>query len=141
MGGTGGTSTGNDTGGDGATGRIRIDGLVAGTTVPGAAGSTFIGPVIDTLVSTTVTGRADGGSTVTLYVLDHSGNPVGASPYTAATSGTPGTVGAWSISSVTFPLGTGYLATKQSTSAGTVQVFGRGRATRGVHLIHWREVY
>ncbi len=136
---TGGTSTGNAGGGAGGDGRIRIDGLASGS-VPGTAGSKFIGPVIDKLVGTTVSGRADGGSSITLYVYDGTGAQVSGSPYTTSASGSTGTVGTWSISSVTFPSGTNYLVVKQSTS-GSVEVFGPGRATRKVHLINWREVY
>ncbi len=85
-------------------------------------------------------GRADGGSTITLYVYDDTGTQVTGSPHTTSASGSTGTVGTWSISSVTFPAGVGYLAVKQSTT-GSVEVFGPGRATKGVHLINWREVY
>jgi hypothetical protein len=140
AGGTAGTSgsTGG-TGGAGGTGRIRIDGQASGASVPGTAGSKFIGPVIDTLVGTTVTGRADGGSTVTLYVYDQTGAQVG-SPYSTSASGSSGSVGTWTISSVTFPSsGTGYLAVKQSS--GSYAVFGPGRATKGIQVINWREVY
>ncbi|MEE8060684.1 MAG: DUF2341 domain-containing protein [Gemmatimonadales bacterium] len=140
AGGTGGTSTGTAGGGNGGSGRIRIDGLASGGTVPGSAGSENIGPVIDTLEGTTVTGRADGVSDITLYVYDENGNQVTGSPYTAVTSGGSGTMGTWSISNVTFPSGIAYLAVKQGTS-GNVEVFGLGRATRGIHLIYWREVY
>ena len=108
--------------------------------MPGSAGSENIGPVIDTLEGTTVTGRADGVSDITLYVYDENGNQVTGSPYTAVTSGGSGTVGTWSISNVTFPSGIAYLAVKQGTS-GNVEAFGLGRATRGIHLIYWREVY
>jgi hypothetical protein len=139
AGGTGGTSTGNAAGGAGGTGRIRIDGLSSGSTVPGTAGSKFIGPVIDTLVDTTVKGRANGGSTVTLYVYDSTGAQVSGSPYTTSASGSSGTVGTWTINNVTFPSGTGYLAVKQTS--GSAEVFGPGRATKGIHLINWREVY
>ncbi len=141
AGGAGGTSTGSAGGGTGGSGRIRIDGLAAGVTTPGTAGSKFIGPAIDTLVDRTVKGRADGDSTVTLYFYDQTGAQVTGSPYTTTASGSSGTVGTWTITNVTFPGGIGYLAVKQSTSGGTVQVFGCGRATRGVHLIQWREVY
>jgi hypothetical protein len=138
--GSAGTSTGTAAGGAGGIGRIRIDGLAAGATVPGTSGaSKFIGPVIDTLVGTSVTGRADGGTTVTLYVYDSTGAQVGASPYTTSASGSSGTVGTWTISGVTFPSGTGYLAVKQSS--GTYAVLGPGRATKGLQIIHWREVY
>ncbi|MGH7408186.1 MAG: DUF2341 domain-containing protein [Candidatus Methylomirabilales bacterium] len=137
--GTGGTSTGTAAGGAGGTGRIRIDGLAASATVPGTAGSKFIGPVIDTLVDRTVKGRADGGATVTLYVYDQTGAQVSGSPYTTSASGSSGTVGTWTISNVTFPSGTAYLAVKQTS--GSVQVFGPGRASKGLHLINWREVY
>ncbi len=129
----------NAAGGAGGSGRIRIDGLASGSTVPGTAGSKFIGPVIDTLVDTTVSGRADGGSSITLYLYDETGAQVTGSPYTTSASGSTGSVGTWSISSVTFSSGTGYLAVKQTS--GSVQVFGPGRATRGIHLINWREVY
>jgi hypothetical protein len=139
AGGAGGTSIGNAAGGAGGTGRIRIDGLSSGSTVPGTAGSKFIGPVIDNLVGTTVTGRADGGSSVSLYVYDQNGAQVTGSPYNTSASGTSGSVGTWTINNVTFPSGTGYLAVKQTT--GSVQVLGPGRATKGVHLINWREVY
>ena len=115
--------------------------MATGGTVPGTAGSKFIGPVIDTLVGTTVTGRAEGGSTVTLYVYDSTGAQVSGSPYTTTATGSSGAARAWNISSVTFPSGTGFLAVKQSTSSGTVQVFGPGRATKGLHLTNWREVY
>jgi hypothetical protein len=135
AGGTGG-STGSTAGGNGVTGRIRIDGLETGS-VPGTAGSKFIGPVIDTLVDTTVYGRADGGSTVTLYVYDQNGAQVYSN--TATASGSTGSVGTWQRTNVTFPSGTGYLAVKQSS--GSVAVFGPGRATKGLHLINWREVY
>ena len=47
--------------------------------------------------------------------------------------------GTWTISNVTFPSGTGYLAVKQSS--GSYAVFGPGRPTKGLHLINWREVY
>jgi hypothetical protein len=137
--GTGGTSTGNAAGGAGGTGRIRIDGLAASATVPGTAGSKFIGPVIDKLVGTNVSGRADGGTTVTLYVYDQTGAQVSGSPYSTSASGSSGTVGTWTISSVTFPSGTGYLAVKQSS--GSMAVLGPGRASKGIHLINWREVY
>ncbi len=116
-----------------------MDGLADGATVPGTAGSKFIGPVIDTLVGTTVTGRADGGASITLYVYDDTGAQVTGSPYTPSASGSTGTVGTWSIAGVTFPSGTGYLAVKQSS--GGTEVFGPGRATKGVYLINWREVY
>jgi hypothetical protein len=139
AGGTAGTSTGNAAGGAGGTGRIRIDGLSSGSSVPGTAGSKFIGPVIDTLVDTTVKGRADGGATVTLYVYDSTGAQVSGSPYTTSASGGSGTVGTWTINNVTFPSGTGYLAVKQTS--GSAQVLGPGRATKGLHLINWREVY
>jgi len=139
AGGTAGTSgSTSGAGGAGGTGRIRIDGLASGT-VPGTAGSKFIGPVIDTLVGTTVNGRADGGSTVTLYVYDSTGAQVSGSPYTTSASRSSGTVGTWTIPNVTFPSGTGYLAVKQTTASG--QVLGLGRATKGVHLTNWREVY
>jgi hypothetical protein len=137
--GTGGTSTGDAAGGAGGTGRIRIDGLAASATVPGTAGSKFIGPVIDTLVDRTVKGRADGGTTVTLYVYDQTGAQVSGSPYSTSASGSSGSVGTWTISNVTFPSGTGYLAVKQSS--GSTAVFGPGRPTKGLHLINWREVY
>jgi hypothetical protein len=137
--GTGGTSTGNSAGGAGGTGRIRIDGLGAGATVPGTAGSKFIGPVIDKLVGTNVSGRADGGTTVTLYVYDQTGAQVSGSPYSTSASGSSGTVGTWTVNNVTFPSGTGYLAVKQSS--GSTAVFGPGRPTKGLHLINWREVY
>ncbi|MGH7404527.1 MAG: DUF2341 domain-containing protein [Candidatus Methylomirabilales bacterium] len=136
AGGTGGTGA---AGGAGGSGRIRIDGLAASATVPGTAGSKFIGPVIDTLVDRTVKGRADGGATVTLYVYDQTGAQVSGSPYTASASGSSGIVGTWTISNVTFPSGTGYLAVKQSS--GSYAVFGPGRPTKGLHLINWREVY
>jgi len=136
AGGTGGSGA---AGGAGGSGRIRIDGLSSGSSVPGTAGSKFIGPVIDTLVDKTVKGRADGGSTVTLYVYDATGAQVSGSPYTATASSTSGTVGTWTISNVTFPSGTGYLAVKQSS--GSYAVFGPGRASKGLHLINWREVY
>jgi hypothetical protein len=136
AGGTGGTGA---AGGAGGSGRIRIDGLAASATVPGTAGSKFIGPVIDTLVDRTVKGRADGGSTVTLYVYDQTGAQVSGSPYTTSASGSTGTVGTWSVPNVTFPSGVGYLAVKQSS--GSVAVFGPGRPTKGLHLINWREVY
>jgi len=136
AGGTGGTGA---AGGAGGSGRIRIDGLAASATVPGTAGSKFIGPVIDKLVGTNVTGRADGGATVTLYVYDQTGAQVSGSPYTTSASGSSGTVGTWTISNVTFPSGTGYLAVKQSS--GSYAVFGPGRPTKGLHLINWREVY
>jgi hypothetical protein len=139
AGGTAGTSNVNAAGGAGGTGRIRIDGQASGATVPGTAGSKFIGPVIDTLVDTTVKGRADGGSTVTLYVYDSTGAQVSGSPYTTSASGGSGTVGTWTINNVTFPSGTGYMAVKQTT--GSAQVLGPGRATRGLHLTNWREVY
>ena len=139
AGGTGGTSTGNAAGGNGGTGRIRIDGLGTGATVPGTAGSKFIGPVIDTLVGTTGKGRGDGGSTITLYVYDQTGAQVSGSPYTTSASSSSGTVGTWTVSAVTFPSGTAYLAVKQTS--GSVQVFGPGRASKGLHLINWREVY
>ena len=139
AGGTGGTSTGDAAGGAGGTGRIRMDGLGSGATVPGTAGSKFIGPVIDTLVDKTVKGRADGGTTVTLYVYDQTGAQVSGSPYTTSASGSSGTVGTWTINNVTFPSGTGYLAVKQSS--GSIAVFGPGRPTKGLHLINWREVY
>jgi len=83
--GTGGTSTGSAAGGAGGDGRIRIDGLASGSSVPGTAGSKFIGPVIDKLVGTTVTGRGDGA--ITLYVYDQTGTQVTGSPYTTSTSG------------------------------------------------------
>jgi hypothetical protein len=139
AGGAGGTSTGDAAGGAGGTGRIRMDGLSTGATVPGTAGSKFIGPVIDTLVDRTVNGRADGGATVTLYVYDQTGAQVTGSPYSTSASGSSGTVGTWTISNVTFPSGTGYLAVKQSS--GSYAVFGPGRASKGLHLINWREVY
>jgi hypothetical protein len=139
TGGAAGTSSGNAAGGAGSNGRIRIDGLASGATVPGTAGSKFIGPVIDTLVDTTVKGRADGGSTVTLYVYDSTGAQVSGSPYTTSASSSTGTVGTWTIPNVTFPSGTGYLAVKQTS--GSVQVFGPGRATKGLNIINWREVY
>jgi hypothetical protein len=139
AGGTAGTSNGNAAGGAGGTGRIRIDGLTSGSSVPGTAGSKFIGPVIDTLVDTTVKGRAEGGSTVTLFVYDSTGAQVSGSPYTTSASGSSGTVGTWTISGITFPSGTGFLAVKQTT--GSAQVLGPGRATRGLHLTNWREVY
>ncbi|MGH7408668.1 MAG: DUF2341 domain-containing protein [Candidatus Methylomirabilales bacterium] len=144
AGGLAGTSTATAGGGAGGTGRIRIDGLATGGTVPGTPGSSkFIGPVIDTLVGTTVTGRAEGGSTVTLYVYyqlpDGTSAQVTGSPYTTSASGSSGTVGTWTINNVTFPLGTGYLAVKQSS--GSTAVLGPGRATKGLHLINWREVY
>jgi hypothetical protein len=143
AGGTGGTSTGNAAGGNGGTGRIRMDGLATGSTVPGTAGSKFIGPVIDKLVGTNVTGRADGGATVTLYVYyqlpDGTAAQVSGSPYTTSASGSSGTVGTWTVSAVTFPSGTAYLAVKQTS--GSVAVFGPGRASKGLHLINWREVY
>jgi hypothetical protein len=107
--------------------------------VPGTAGSKFIGPMIDTLVDTTVKGRADGGSTVTLYVYDSTGAQVTGSPYTTTASGSSGSVGTWTISNVTFPSGTNYLAVKQSS--GSYAVLGPGRATKGIHLINWREKY
>jgi hypothetical protein len=107
--------------------------------VPGTAGSKFIGPVIDTLVDTTVKGRANGGSTVTLYVYDSTGAQVSGSPYTTSASGSSGSVGTWTISNVTFPSGTGFLAVKQTS--GSAEVLGPGRATRGLHLTNWREVY
>ncbi len=135
AGGTGGTGA---AGGAGGSGRIRIDGLESGS-VPGTAGSKFIGPVIDTLVDRTVKGRADGGSTITLYVYDQTGAQVTGSPYTASASGSSGAVGTWTISNVTFPSGTAYLAVKQSS--GSTAVFGPGRPTKGLHLINWREVY
>ena len=138
AGGTAGTGGGNAAGGAGGDGRIRIDGLASGSSVPGTAGSKFIGPVIDTLVGTTVTGRGDGA--ITLYVYDQTGTQVTGSPYTTSTSGSSGTVQTWSISGVTFPSGVGYLAVKQSTG-GSDEVFGPGRATKGVHLINWREGY
>jgi hypothetical protein len=116
-----------------------MDGLSAGSSVPGTAGSKLIGPVIDTLVDTTVKGRADGGSTVTLYVYDSTGAQVSGSPYSTSASGSSGTVGTWTIDNVTFPSGTGFLAVKQTS--GSAQVFGPGRATKGLHLINWREVY
>jgi hypothetical protein len=134
--GTGGTGA---AGGAGGTGRIRIDGLAASATVPGTAGSKFIGPVIDALVDKTVKGRADGGTTVTLYVYDQTGAQVSGSPYTTSASGSSGAVGTWTISNVTFPSGTGYLAVKQSS--GSMAVLGPGRASKGLHLINWREVY
>ncbi|MGH7360637.1 MAG: hypothetical protein ACREJI_03380, partial [Candidatus Methylomirabilales bacterium] len=139
AGGTGGTGA---AGGAGGSGRIRIDGLASGTTIStisGTAGSRFIGPVIDTLVDRTVKGRADGGSTMTLYVYDETGAQVSGSPYTGSASSSSGTVGTWTISNVTFPSGTGYLAVKQSS--GSYAVFGPGRASKGLHLINWREVY
>jgi len=140
AGGTAGTSgSTNGAGGAGGTGRIRIDGLNSGSTVPGTAGSKSIGPVIDTLVDTTVKGRADGGSTVTLYVYDSTGAQVSGSPYTASAGGSTGSVGTWTINNVTFPSGTGFLAVKQTT--GSAQVLGPGRATKGLHLTNWREVY
>ncbi|MGH7425268.1 MAG: hypothetical protein ACREJP_03780 [Candidatus Methylomirabilales bacterium] len=142
AGGAAGTSNGSAAGGAGGTGRIRIDGLATGTTIStiaGTAGSRFIGPVIDTLVDTTVKGRADGGSTVTLYVYDGTGAQVSGSPYITSASGSSNTVGTWTISNVTFPSGIGFLAVKQTT--GSAQVLGPGRATRGLHLTNWREVY
>ena len=142
AGGAAGTGTGSASGGAGGSGRVRIDGLASGTTIstiPGTAGSRFIGPVIDTLVDKTVKGRADGGATVTLYVYDQNGAQVSGSPYTTSASGSSGTVGIWTISNVTFPSGTGYLAVKQSS--GSYAVFGPGRPTKGLHLINWREVY
>ena len=142
AGGAAGTGTGSASGGAGGSGRVRIDGLASGTTIstiPGTAGSRFIGPVIDTLVDRTVKGRADGGTTVTLYVYDQNGAQVSGSPYTTSASGSSGTVGIWTISNVTFPSGTGYLAVKQSS--GSYAVFGPGRPTKGLHLINWREVY
>jgi hypothetical protein len=139
AGGSAGTSTGNAAGGAGGTGRIRIDGLTSGSSVPGTAGSKFIGPVIDTLVDTTVKGRADGGATVMLYVYDSTGAQVGGSPYSTSASGGSGTVGTWTINNVTFPSGTGYMAVKQTS--GSAQVLGPGRATKGLQIIHWREVY
>jgi len=139
--GSAGTSTGNASGGAGSTGRIRIDGLATGGTVPGTAGSKFIGPVIDTIVDRTVKGRADGGSTVTLYVYDSTGAQVSGSPYTDTAGAGSGAARAWNVPNVIFPSGTGYLVVKQSTSSGTVQVFGPGRATKGVYLTNWREVY
>jgi hypothetical protein len=139
-GGSAGTSAGTAAGGAGGFGRIRIDGLAAGATVPGTSGaSKFIGPVIDTLVDTTVKGRADGGSTVTLYVYDQTGVQVTGSPYSTSASGSSGTVGTWTINGVTFPSGTGYLAVKQSS--GSYAVLGPGRATKGLQIINWREVY
>ncbi|MGH7378162.1 MAG: hypothetical protein ACREKK_12165 [Candidatus Methylomirabilales bacterium] len=137
AGGSAGTSSGNAAGGVGGAGRTRIDGLSSGSTVPGTAGSKFIGPVIDTLVDTTVKGRADGGSTLTLYVYDSTGTQVD-ERFTSA-SGSSGTVGTWTVTGVTFPSGTGYLAIKQSS--GSTAVLGPGRATKGLHLINWREVY
>jgi hypothetical protein len=139
AGGTGGTSSGSAAGGAGGTGRIRIDGQASGATVPGTAGSKFIGPVIDTIVDTTVKGRGDGGSTITVYVYDATGTKV--DEKNTGASGSSGTVGTWSVSGVTFPSGTGFLAVKQTTGSGTVQVLGPGRATKGVHIINWREVY
>jgi hypothetical protein len=139
AGGSAGTSTGNAAGGAGGTGRIRIDGLTSGSSVPGTAGSKFIGPVIDTLVDTTVKGRADGGATVMLYVYDSTGAQVGGSPYSTSASGGSGTVGTWTINNVTFPSGTGYMAVKQTS--GSAQVLGPGRATKGLQIINWREVY
>jgi hypothetical protein len=139
AGGAAGTSSGNAAGGAGSNGRIRMDGLSSGSSVPGTAGSRFIGPVIDTLVDTTVKGRADGGSTVTLYVYDSTGAQVTGSPYTTSASSSSGTVGTWTINNVTFPSGTGYLAVKQSS--GSAQVLGPGRATKGLQIINWREVY
>jgi len=143
AGGAAGTGAGSASGGAGGTGRIRIDGLGTGATVPGTAGSKFVGPVIDTLVGTTVSGRADGGSTVTLYVYyqlpDGTAAQVSGSPYSTSASGSSGTVGTWTVSAVTFPSGTAYLAVKQTS--GSVQVFGPGRASKGLHLINWREVY
>jgi len=136
AGGTGGSGA---AGGAGGSGRIRIDGLAASATVPGTAGSKFIGPVIDKLVGTTVNGRADGGSSITLYVYNDTGAQVTGSPYTTSASGSTGTVGTWSVPNVTFPSGVGYLAVKQSS--GSVAVFGPGRPTKGLHLINWREVY
>ncbi|MGH7535154.1 MAG: hypothetical protein ACREMG_06175, partial [Gemmatimonadales bacterium] len=134
LGGAAGGS-GSAAGGAGGTGRIRIDGLDIGATVPGTAWSKFIGPVLNTLVGTNVTGRADGGATVTLYVYyqlpDGTSAQVTGSPYTASASGSSGTVGTWTISNVTFPSGTGYLAVKQSS--GTYAVFGPGRPTKGLH--------
>ncbi|MGH7535514.1 MAG: DUF7594 domain-containing protein, partial [Gemmatimonadales bacterium] len=141
-GGSAGTSTGTAAGGAGGIGRIRIDGLAAGATVPGTSGaSKFIGPVIDTLVDTAVKGRADGGSTVTLYVYDSTGALVYSNSATAP--GSSGTVATWTINNVTFPSGTGYLAVKQSTGSGPteVQILGPGRATKGLQVINWREVY
>jgi hypothetical protein len=141
-GGTAGTSNGSAAGGAGGSGRIRIDGLSSGSNISGitgAAGSRFIGPVIDTLVGTTVTGRADGGSSVTLYVYDENGAQVTGSPYSTSASGSSGSVGTWTVSNVTFPSGTAYLAVKQTT--GSVQVFGPGRGTKGLQIINWREVY
>ena len=138
AGGTGGTGP---AGGAGGSGRIRIDGLASGvniSTILGTADSRFIGPVIDTLVDQTVKGRADGGSSITLYVYNDTGAQVG-SPYTTSASGSTGTVGTWSVPNVTFPSGVGYLAVKQSS--GSYAVFGPGRATKGLHLINWREVY
>jgi hypothetical protein len=116
-----------------------MDGLATGSTVPGTAGSKFVGPVIDTLVGTTVKGRGDGGSTITLYVYDQTGAQVSGSPYTTTATGAGGAARTWTISSVTFPSGTAYLAVKQTS--GSVQVFGPGRASKGLHLINWREVY
>jgi len=136
AGGTGGSGA---SGGAGGSGRIRIDGLSSGSTVPGTAGSKFIGPVIDKLVGTTVNGRADGGASITLYVYNDTGAQVTGSPYTTSASGSTGTVGTWSVPNVTFPSGVGYLAVKQSS--GSVAVFGPGRPTKGLHLINWREVY
>jgi hypothetical protein len=139
AGGTAGDGFWTADGGAGGTGRIRIDGLSSGSSVPGTAGSKFIGPVIDTLVDTTVKGRANGGSTVTLYVYDSTGAQVSGSPYTTSASGSSGSVGTWTISNVTFPSGTGFLAVKQTS--GSAEVLGPGRATRGLHLTNWREVY
>jgi len=139
AGGTGGTGA---AGGAGGSGRIRIDGLASGvniSTILGTADSRFIGPVIDTLVDQTVKGRADGGSSITLYVYNDTGAQVTGSPYTTSASGSTGTVGTWSVPNVTFPSGVGYLAVKQSS--GSYAVFGPGRATKGLHLINWREVY
>ncbi|MGH7380609.1 MAG: heparin lyase I family protein [Candidatus Methylomirabilales bacterium] len=139
--GNGGTPAGSPAGGAGGDGRIRIDGLATGGTVPGTAGSKFIGPVIDKLVGTTVTGRAEGGSTVTLYVYDSTGAQVSGSPYTTTATAGSGASRAWTIPNVTFPSGAAYLAVTQTTSGGDVEVFGPGLATKGIHVTNWREVY